>query len=222
MTNKGRRNSQIALGVIAVLLLGTLVYKYRDFLHELEKYGNVHVTDDRAEALYRLGYPPVVVAIAPIAEDGSGGGRTTYFTSREPGAPDAMPPNTKIENYSEWIYFDPKIGLGGTSIRVAFDSSSNEVVSVSCVDLEGVEARHPCPSLAGVFDGDTEDQVKEKLGKFSRAWHDGPYKTIRYDDIGVEFVLRREKVYALRDYRARSNYFAMFWRFLVTLNPTAN
>lgn len=220
MTKKGQRNLAIAGGGLALVLFALLGWKFREFVHDLDKYGNVHVTDDRAEALYRLGYPPVVVAVAPIAEDGSGGGRTTYFTGREPGAPDGMPANTKVENYNEWIYFDPKVGLGGTSIRVAFEPSTSNVLSISCVDLEGVEAHHPCPPLTGVADGDTEEQVKEKLGKFSRAWHDGPYKTIRYDDIGVEFVLRREKVYALRDYRARSGYPSMFLRFLITLIPT--
>jgi hypothetical protein len=190
-------------------------------LHDLEEYCGLRTHYDRAESMYRLGYPPAVLAPTETAADGSTW-QTIYSTDRDAEPKNAMPAGKRVEDFNEWVYFDAKVGLSESTVHVTFDPRTNELVSVSCVDnAEPVSgARHPCPAFLGVQDGDSEDQLREKLGKYSQQRFDGPLKTVRYDDLGVDFVLKRGRVYAIRNNREKGAWPREFWRMVITYVPS--
>jgi hypothetical protein len=211
---------QLAIVVLLLAVIAPIGYKFRDFYRDLKKYGGVEVADTKADVLYRLGYPVAVVGTAPKLADGSGGTPVVYVTIKDADPKDSLPPGKRIEDFDEWTYPVGKDIPLDTTMHVEFDPASSKVDSVYCIDLREGNAYRLCPSLAGVHDGDSEEQVKDKLGKFTRFRHDGLLKTIRYDDLGIEFVLRRERVYILRDYRVKESVVSMLWRYVVSSIPT--
>jgi hypothetical protein len=214
---KGRNKRTIFAGLLVIGLITLLFWRFHYFLRDLEEYCGIKTIYDRAESMYRLGYPPAVLAQTETAADGSGSWQTIYSTDRDADPKNAMPADKRIDDFNEWVYFDPKTGLSEATVHVVFDPKTNHVESISCVDLAEGSTRHTCPAFLGVEDGDTEEQLKDKLGKFNQQRYDGALKTVRYDALGVDFVLRRGRIYVLRTNREKGNVPIIFWRFVLTL-----
>jgi len=214
------RSTAIVAAVLLLVVAAPLIYKFREFYRDLKKYGGIDITDTKADVMYRLGYPIAVVGVAPKLADGSGGAPAIYVTIKNADPKDSLPPGKRIEDFDEWTYQVGKDTDLETTMHVEFDPASSKVDSIYCIDLREGDTYRLCPSLAGVKDGDSEDQVKDKLGKFTRSRHDGLLKTVRYDDLGVEFVLRRERVYLLRNYRTKGDIPSMLWRYVCSAFPT--
>lgn len=195
----------------AMLAIAWLVVGFVRFIDGLSGYCNVHRTDDREEVLYRLGYPPVVMGEPEkITEMSDGYWSRAYWTDKKANPKNAMPEDKKINDYSEWSYDLGQKGEGSGSIGVAFYQPKNRVKSISCMG-------DTCPSLASVAIDDTEEQVQHKLGKPNRYKRDGVSKTLRYDDIGVEFILTKGRVYHLTLLEERGNAFVIMRRYLQTI-----
>ena len=59
----------------------------------------------------------------------------------------------------------------------------------------------------------------KKWGKPDRVKRDGVSKTIRYDDIGVEFLLSKGRVYGLSVLKEKGESFQIMKRFAHTVLP---
>jgi hypothetical protein len=187
-------------GVIVLIAVATLVYVgigFHQYYKDLEKYCGIRIYDDRNEVLYRLGFPAAV--LDDSQKSGKYPGRRSYKTNRKAAGddPDKMMPEGKtVADYYEWSY--PFKGAGNVSadVYVDFDRATKAIENIDCVDF--TDSPHLCPSLAGIAVGDTEDRVRDKLGKPDRYELDGVTKTLSYDGAGIEFRLTKGSVYYLR------------------------
>lgn len=171
------------VGAIAVGCVATAALR---FVGSLDKYCSVYRTDKRKEVLYRLGSPQSVLG---EPEKGPWGLWQRVYVPGSTDPKQAMPPGKSEDDFSAWAYTP----ADDVTITVSFDKS-NRVESISC--MTGHE--NACPNLAGVAFGDTEEQVFHKLGRYHVRYKlDGVSKTVRYDDLGVEYVLTKDRVYTL-------------------------
>jgi hypothetical protein len=192
-----RRKYAIAGLVIisAVLIAGGI--GFREFCRDLLKYGNIHNYDDRDEVLYRLGFPAAV--LDDSQKNHPYPGRRSYLTNREASAADpdrVIPEGRTVADYYEWSYPVRGAPNAKATMYVDFDRATKFVENIDCVDF--TDPPHYCSPLAGISIGDSEDRVRDRLGKPDRFTLDGVTKTMSYDGVGVEFKLTKGSVYYLR------------------------
>jgi hypothetical protein len=184
------------MAIAGAIVLGMGVNFYH-FARDLKKYCGVHSYDDRNEVLYLLGFPPAV--LDDSQKDNLYPRRRSYKTNRGGAAEDpdkVMPEGRTVADYYEWSYPLRDVPNGGAYVYVDFDRTTKFVDHIDCVDFSDVQ--HLCAPLAGIRIGDSEDQVKDKLGKPDRLQLEGAIKTLSYDGAGVEFRLTKGSVYYLR------------------------
>jgi hypothetical protein len=189
------------LVVVALLLVGGR--GFRHFCSDLQKYCNIRSTDNRSEVLYRLGFPPAV--LDDSQKDSLYPGRRSYKTNRDAAAQDpdnAMPVGKTVADFYEWSYPLRDATDARANMYVDFDRATKIVEHIDCVDFTDVQ--HLCGPLAGIGVGDTEEHVKERLGKPDRYQLDGATKTLSYDGVGIEYRLTKGRVYYLRLSRTES------------------
>lgn len=203
---------KLTVAAVCVLIPAALLLAFQKFNAGLNEYCNVRVTDDKKEVLYRLGYPPFVLGEPERIAGSDGFWQPVFDTDAgvEPKA--AMPAGKRINDFDGWGYH-----LGpAASINLEFDHRTGKVKSISCTDF-GKMPPYACTPLSGIAVGDTEEHVQDKLGKPTRHKLDGVSKTIRYDDLGVEFILAKGKVYMLTILSERAGALAILSRYLRTL-----
>jgi len=170
---------------------------FYQFCKDLLKYADIHNYDDRNEVLYRLGFPPAV--LDDSQKNHPYAGRRSLKTNREaaPEDPDSVIPEGRtVADYYEWSYPVRGAPNAKAALYVDFDRTTKVIDNIDCVDFS--DTPHFCAPLAGIAIGDSEDRVKEKLGKPDRYDLDGVTKTMTYDGAGVEFKLTKGSVYYLR------------------------
>ncbi len=170
---------------------------FRQFYKDLEKYCGIRTSDDRNEVLYRLGYPPTV--LDDSQKNFKYPGRRSYDTNRKAVTEDpdrVMPAGKTVSDYYEWSYLLKNAANSSANVYVDFDRATKAIENIDCVDFSDVQ--HLCPALAGILVGDSEERVRDKLGKPDRYELDGVTKTMSYDGVGVEFKLTKGSVYYLR------------------------
>ena len=192
---------------VAISALGFLRFKAA-----LETYCGIRLTYDRKEVLYRLGYPPVVLDEPEKTEFGYW--QRVYYTDRKGDPKNVLPADKHIEDFREWSY-----SKGPVTETIRFNASGTAIESVSCMELQD-DPQGLCPPIASVATGDTEEQLKHKLGEHHFRYRmDGVSKTIRYDDFGIEILLTKDKVYGLTLLRDRSDTKLVLLRYLQSALP---
>jgi hypothetical protein len=149
----------VALGVGLLLFsLGAVIFQNTaQFMSGLRSYSDVRLTDAKADVLYRLGYPPFVLGESEKVPDmGEGYWQQIYNTDAKVDPKNAMPEGKKIQDFDEWSYPIGDQSHGTASTNVTFDHATNKVTSVSCINTADIPLQ-PCPSLAGINFGDTEE-----------------------------------------------------------------
>ena len=203
--------SWTTVGVVAAAIAWTVAWwGFVRFEAGLGGYANVRLSDHRKEVLFRLGYPPAV-AEAEFNTETRRWAQRVFTTDRAVDPRDALPEGKRIDDYNEWEFHVPGTAgdePGQSSLRVTFSKDTDHVVEVSCVDM--LKRPDICPALAGIRAGDSEERVRSVLGSPTHLSFESVNKTIRYDDLGVEFVLTRGYVYGLTLFNAPRHRFATF------------
>lgn len=172
---------------IVVIAVGWMAFSALRFANSLDRYAGVYRTDDRREVLYRLGHPAGVLGKPEVLQ-----GMCCFQMNYVPGSSDpknAMPDGKTESDFPGWTY-EP---ASDTTVTVNFDPQDH-VESVECLTGQP----NGCLSLAGIYFDDTEEEVIRKLGRrHARYKLEGMSKTIRYDDLGVEFTLMKDRVYMM-------------------------
>jgi hypothetical protein len=104
---------------------------------------------------------------------------------------------TTASDYEHWGYrLSAAKFNAGTTIDLTFDKKTHTLTKITCTSLP---MDRLCPTLRGLKDGDSEEDIIRQFGKSSMAHIDkeSHVKTISYDDVGVEFLLQRRKIYIL-------------------------
>jgi hypothetical protein len=190
----------LLIGALILIVVGILVgvgTGFYQFGKSLDKYCGVRTSYDRSEVLYRLGYPPAV--LDDSQKNSKYPGRRSYETNRKVTSEDPdkmMPAGKAVSDYFEWSYPLRTANNSSANVYIDFDRATRGIENIDCVDF--TEMQHVCPALAGVLVGDSEDRVRDKLGRPDRYDLDGVTKTMSYDSMGVEFKLTKGNVYYLR------------------------
>jgi hypothetical protein len=211
---------------VALVLVGmslvVLLAGFHNFRRQLERYANVPIQGNKAEVLYRLGYPPEV--LGETKKDENGVWQRVYQTDPKVDPKNAMPEDKKVQDYDGWVY--PINGDGTRSVTVDFDARSSNVETVTCMDdfsgpppPKSFVLDSPCAPLLGVVINATEEEVVRRLGRNYRYQLNGVTKNLLYKDVGVEVVLTKGRVYMLKLHRARGDDGAVFKRYARTLIP---
>jgi hypothetical protein len=178
--------------LIAVAFTVSTCSGLREFEAEISEMEGISLGDSRDEVLYRLGVPPRVLADpSSIEMDGKTiNVRTLYWTSGAPAPVNAMPMGKRISDFSGWSYSRSR---GEAAFEVEFDRSGR-VIALECTAKGGTP--YACGPVAGIRNTDTEETVR-RMGRPTREELDGVTKLMAYDDIGVQFLLTKGRVYRI-------------------------
>lgn len=210
LASSARSRWYVVAAVVGVVLIVLPLVGFFNFVAGLESYCDVRLTYNQQEVLYRLGYPPAV--LGELKEDRRGRWQRVYSTDRERDPKNAMPEDKKIEDFLAWSYY-----TGEATVSVTFDAAGKRIESVSCLDLGEPPSSAACPSLVGVTLNDTEEDVRRKLGQPFRSKLDGVAKTIRYDNLGIELLLTKGKVYGITLLGTRADTYTILTHYLRAL-----
>jgi hypothetical protein len=195
-----------AAGVVA----GSIYFGYQNFVSETHGYLGVTFEDNKNVVSYRLGFPVYVpgeperhegYVLAPMLKVGGFDDDGTYV-------PGEIPEDKKIVDYDEWYYEIDR--------RVSFEPKSGRVIEIGCSTQKVKPDYSECPPLLGISLGDTESYVISQLGEPTKQEVPGLIKTLRYDDLGVEFTLKQERVTGIRSFTPKGSTSAFVQRYLKT------
>jgi len=134
-----------------------------------------------AEVKYIKGYPPHV--LGPPETQGEFKGTQPVIDTNE------IEKGKTVEGYTEWAY-----EVDHHRIDVTFNSARTAVIVVQCYSDDKLRR---CPAIAGIADGNTEQEVVHRFGQPDRSEISGVSKNMFYPRIGVFFWLTQERVYML-------------------------
>lgn len=216
ITRRGWRRVGIAVAVLAVAVTAFgLERGYQAFADQLKGMDRVRLNQSRAEVMYRLGSPSMVLgAPEEIVIDGKvvGHDRPALYVEGKQGDQNTMPAGRDVKNYTAWVYSPDKLG---TDLIVEFDKAGL-VEALTCTARgDNIFA---CGPVAGIWNTDTEEKVL-KLGKPTLDSVDGVTKTIEYADIGVRYYLTKGEAYSLTLKRSTGGARAVLNRYIQTLLP---
>ena len=167
-----------------------MFHEYQRYGEQLSVFGDIAIGDSRGEIRYKLGTPPVVYG------DPQPGAAAPSILYTDPLKDPALPAGADINSYRTWSYnsgtgLDPHINL-------TFDARSGRVSKIDCIDQSDPPVLY-CARIAGAGVGDPESRITALFGKPSRQSIDdrSGVKTMAYDDLGVVFLLARQRVYAI-------------------------
>lgn len=195
----------LAVGVLAYSL--NLAMQYRAFANQLSAVRGIHIGDSHDEVKYLLGFPPIVIG----PEDPKlKGFNLVYIVSGADTDVNKMPAATKVEDYSEWVYAEPR-----RNVRLTVEFNKSGFVESLTLDSNYSNDENPYGwgSIAGLHSGDSEDKVL-RLGPPSQQNLDGVIKTIEYRDIGIVVTLAKGRAYMVTLKGLPKNKTPVFWRFI--------
>ncbi len=194
----------LAAGVLAYSV--NLAIRYHAFTNQLTAVRGIHVGDSRDEVKYRLGFPNDVLG-AVIDDKEHKGFQLVYTVNAPTNDVNRMPPTTKVEDYSEWVYEE-----ASSNVRLTVEFNKSGLVE-SLNLYSDSDKPHGWGRVAGLYSGDSEDKVL-KLGPPSRQNIDGVSKTIEYRDLGLVVTLAKGRVYMVALKGLPKNKAPVFWRFM--------
>ena len=208
--SKSPKRSKVKMVCLLVIAVGVLAFcvhlavKYHEFSNQITVVRNIHIGDSREEVTYRLGMPTSVLG-APEKGD-FGWWQHVFKVNADKSDKDAMPPATKVEEYSEWQYEEPN-----SPVRLTVEFTKAGLVKSLELYCDS-SVRYGWGSVAGIYCGDSEEEVL-RLGAPSQQHLDGVSKTIEYRDIGVEVTLSKGRAYLIK-IKGPQNKAAVFSRFM--------
>jgi hypothetical protein len=103
----------------------------------------------------------------------------------------AIEKGKSVRDYDDWVY--DVHGDNQVDLIVHFDKAA--VVSIECITHGDGTRVGRCPSIAGIADGSSEQDVLAKFGSPDQVGLDGVTKRIRYPKLGIFFLLTKQRVY---------------------------
>jgi hypothetical protein len=200
-----RRVSWIRYGWI-LLAVGLLAYvidtsfrSYSRLTVQLATLGGVTLGDSRGEVRYKRGDPPVVYAEPQSGEAVVHG----YFTDPNKDPANALPEGTDADSFPTWAYFSN--ATLNPRFDVTFDAKTGRVTRIDCVDQSDPPTSY-CDRVAGVGVWDVEARITSLLGAPTRQSIEekSGVKTMDYGDIGLVFLLKRQRVFGIYLYGSQS------------------
>ena len=181
----------IAVGAVVYAIVWS-IQSYGRMAVQLSGLGGITLGDSRGEVRYKRGDPPFVYGTAQP-------GQTTvrvYYTDRQKDPDNALPEGTDVDGYPTWSYANgPSLD---TRLDVTFDPKSGRTSKIDCIDRSDPPTFY-CGRVAGIGIWDAESRIMLLLGKPTQQWIDdrSGVKTMDYRDIGVIFLLRKQRVYGI-------------------------
>jgi hypothetical protein len=187
----------ILLVLFAVLFgVGWTFRAYGRFGDQLSVLGGMALGDTRGDARYKLGVPPAVYG----SDEPGEAGMRVYYTDplRDPQKDPAnvLPAGTDINTFHTWSY-DKGLTVG-PHLDLTFDPRSRRVSRIACIDQSDPSTSY-CGRLVGLGVDDPESRVVAQLGSPTRQSIDDQtgVKTMDYSDIGVVFLLARQRIFGM-------------------------
>ncbi len=175
---------------------GWTLRSYARFSDQLSALGGMSLGDTRGDARYKLGVPAVVYG---SDEPGEAGMRVYYTDPEKDPQKDpanALPAGTDINSFHTWLY---ELGSSlGPHLDLTFDSRSGHIAKISCVDQSSPPTSY-CGRFLGMAVDDPETRIIAQLGSPTRQRIDDTtgVKTMEYGDVGVIFLLARQRVFGI-------------------------
>jgi hypothetical protein len=176
------------LGVLTVVALIMVIWAGIYFWNQLPgsvgkqtEYAGLRIGMAPRDVKYIKGYPPTVFGDAETVE-GKWPGKPVIETKN-------LEQGKSVEDYRDWSY-----EISGGRIDVEFDADKKAVIVISCYSSDSLRR---CPSIGGISDGNSEQEVTRKLGKADVARIDGVTKSLYYKKLAIYLKLRQEQVYML-------------------------
>jgi hypothetical protein len=182
-----------------LLAVGIVVYavdsgfrSYSRLTVQLASLGGVTLGDSRGEVRYKRGDPPVVYG-APLPGESVVHG---YFTDPKTDPANALPEGTDTDTFPTWAYSNN--ATMNPHFDVTFDAKSGRVAKIDCVDQSDPPTSY-CDRVAGLGIWDAEGRITSLLGAPTQQSIDekSGVKTMDYSDIGLVFLLKRQRVFAI-------------------------
>jgi hypothetical protein len=188
----------MALG-IAVYAADNAYRSYGRLTLQLASLGGVTLGDTRGEVRYKRGEPPVVYGTPQPGEPVVHG----YFTDARKNPANALPDGTDTDTFPTWAYSNND-NLN-PHFDVTFDAKSGRVATIDCVDQSDPPTSY-CDRVAGLGIWDPEGRITSLLGAPTQQTIDekSSVKTMEYSDIGLAFLLKRQRIFAIYLYGAGS------------------
>lgn len=101
----------------------------------------------------------------------------------------AVPPDKSHKDYFEWSYAPSEASRWDIEF-----TPTGVVREIACFSTGSDE----CPTLFGIRDGSTEEDVRQQLGAPADEKLDGVTKRMRYPAFNVTVHLKKRRVYWLR------------------------
>jgi hypothetical protein len=205
-----------------LLAVGLVAYiaevSYRSYSHltvQLATLGGVTLGDSRGEVRYKRGDPPVVYAEPQSGEAVVHG----YYTDPQKDPANPLPEGTDANSFPTWTYFSN--AALNPRFDVTFDAKSGRVTKIDCVDQSDPPTSY-CDRVAGVGVWDVEARITTLLGTPTRQSIDekSGVKTMDYGDIGLVFLLKRQRVFGIYLYGSESRVQIPMNRFKLWLAET--
>lgn len=179
---------QTALVLVGLIFLGVIAgagfYAWEQVpirIQQQTEYASVRIGMSPDEVKYVKGYPPQV--LGPVETEGDWMEFKPVIETKN------IEKGKRVEDYEEWSYQGNKY-----YIVVQYDSQKATVIAVECYSEDKLNR---CPAIAGVADGDSEQEVIGKFGQPDSFKISGVTKSLYYSQIGIFFNLTQERVYML-------------------------
>lgn len=170
--------------IVLCVTVGTAAYLYNQIPITIAKQtelDSVQIGMTQNDVRYVKGYPPIVYG--PLDNTDKFPGRRVIETEKLPGG-------KTVDDYDYWSYKK----YAGSRIDVQFTPTKTSVVTVECYSHDKLRR---CPSIAGVYDGDSEQKVIRVFGRPDMSNISGVTKSIYYKKFGVFFKLTQQTVYLI-------------------------
>jgi hypothetical protein len=183
--------SLVAVG-IAVYAADNAYRSYSRLTVQLVSFGGVTLGDTRGEVRYKRGEPPVVYGMPQPGEPVVHG----YFTDPRKNPSNALPDGTETDTFPSWAYSNND--TLNAHFDVTFDAKSGRVAAIDCVDQSDPPTSY-CERVAGLGIWDPEGRITSLLGAPTQQSIDelSSVKTMEYSDIGLAFLLKRQRIFAI-------------------------
>jgi hypothetical protein len=182
--NWRRIGRNISLGLLVIAIAGAGVYFWNDlptFILKQNEYAGLRLGMTQEEVQYIKGHPPTVLGEAEGEGEWKGFKPNIATTNLEKGK--------RVEDYQEWSY-----DVNADRIDLDFGPAKTGLVVIECYSSDRLKR---CPAIAGITDGNTEQEVIKKFGRPDTAYIEGVAKFLYYKNIGVHFWLAKEQVYMI-------------------------
>lgn len=193
------RKSALSRIVWILLAAGVVVYAmawtfraYRLFGDQLSALCGITLGDTRGEIRYKRGEPPIVYGDLQPGDSIA----HPYYTDREKDPDNALPEGADITTYHTWTYYNGS--SPNPQLDITFDPALGRVSKIDCIDQSDPPTNY-CTRLAGLGIGDQESRIVSFLGTPTRQPIDekSGVKTMEYSDLGLVFLLARQRVYGI-------------------------